>query len=276
MRKAFSVASWNVEHFRGRKGRVEQIVAFLAAQKPDVFALYEVEGKEVFRSVFDSLPRYSFHVTEGKQVQEILVGVKNRLPAFFTQRLEFKTGASFLRPGAFLTVRAYGQLYSLLFLHTKSGADPKGLGLRDDMLLRACRLRKTLDKAAGGPGRANYLFLGDLNTMGMKYPFDRDITPELELQRLDAEAKKVKMRRLSKDAPATWWNGTKSRYKPADLDQVVASDHLAFRQFRGKGQRFDVTVRGWPRLKSAAEQDSWIEQYSDHGLLYFQVNREDP
>ena len=275
MRKAFSVASWNVEHFRGRKGRVEQIVAFLAAQKPDVFALYEVEGKEAFRPLFNALPRYSFHVTEGKQVQEILVGVKNRLPAFFTQRLEFKTGASFLRPGAFLTVRAYGRLYSLLFLHTKSGADPKGLGLRDDMLLRACKLRKTLDKTAGGPGQANYLFLGDLNTMGMKYPFDRSITPELELQRLDAEAKKVQMRRLSKDAPATWWNGTRSRYKPADLDQVVASDHLVFRQFRSKRQRFDVTVRGWPKLKSAAEQDSWIKQYSDHGLLYFQVNRDD-
>jgi len=273
MRKAFSVASWNVEHFRGRRERAQQIMAFLAQQKPDVFALYEVEGREVFSHLFRLMPGYSFHVTEGPQVQEILVGVKKRFTAFFTQRLEFKSGASSLRPGALLTVNAHGEPYTLLFLHTKSGSDPKGLGLRDDMLVRACGFRKVLDKAAGGPGKAKYLFLGDLNTMGMRYPFEANIPPEKELQKLDRGAAKVRMRRLTKDAPATWWNGSKSRYKPADLDHVVVSDNLLFRSFRKGAEKHDVTVRGWPQLKTPEEQTKWIEDYSDHGLLYFQVNR---
>ena len=48
MPKAFSLASWNVEHFKNAPARVADVVALLASLKPDVFALYEVEGKEVF------------------------------------------------------------------------------------------------------------------------------------------------------------------------------------------------------------------------------------
>ena len=47
MTKAFSVASWNIEHFKQKpesQARVDRVIAFLNAQTPDVFALYEVEG----------------------------------------------------------------------------------------------------------------------------------------------------------------------------------------------------------------------------------------
>jgi len=44
-----------------------------------------------------------------------------------------------------------------------------GLGLRDNMLARACNSRRPLDISAGGTGKANYIFLGDLNTIGMRY-----------------------------------------------------------------------------------------------------------
>ena len=41
-------------------------------------------------------------------------------------------------------------------------------------LARAVKLRKKLDKASPGK-RANYIFMGDLNTMGLGYPYDKDI-----------------------------------------------------------------------------------------------------
>src|SRR5512137_700630 len=127
MATAFSVASWNVEHFKGVPGRVQRVVEFMSAQAPDVFALYEVEGAEVFQALVGRMPNYTFHITEGPQVQEILLGVRHGLSAFFTQKLEFKSGVTALRPGALLTVTIEGAHYPLLFLHTASGNDPRGL-----------------------------------------------------------------------------------------------------------------------------------------------------
>jgi hypothetical protein len=137
MAKAFSVASWNVEHFKsqGVSSRVEDVVRFLADQRADVFALYEVEGREVFDALTTLMPDYTFHITEGQQVQQILLGART-ITAFFTQKTEFRSGVSLLRPGALLTVTVDGVNYTLLFQHTKSGTDPRGLGLRDDMLER--------------------------------------------------------------------------------------------------------------------------------------------
>lgn len=270
MAKAFSLASWNVEHFKDDPAdRVARVVAFLQKQKPDVFALYEVEGKDVFSEMVKKMPGYQCHITEGPQTQEILVGVRAGLTAFFTQRIEFKAGNSLLRPGALLTLTIDAKNYAMLFLHTKSSPEPVGLGLRDDQFSRAFKFKKVLDKAAGSSGKANFLFLGDLNTMGMDYPFQKNIGADIELQKLDKEAAKAKMRRLTKTAPATWWNGTGSKFKPSNLDHVVASDQVKFKQFAGK----DVDVRGWPALATPADQTAWIKSYSDHGLLYLEVQK---
>src|SRR3712207_5843233 len=113
MAKAFSVASWNVEHFRSQRvdSRVTDVVAFLKEQEPDVRALYEVEGKRVFEARTTQMPEYPFHVTEGAQVQQILLGVRQSLTAFFTQKTEFKSGVSLLRPGALLTLRVADEVY---------------------------------------------------------------------------------------------------------------------------------------------------------------------
>jgi hypothetical protein len=68
MAKAFSLASWNVEHFRSPDSRVGRVVDFLVdLGPPDVFALYEVEGKEVFDALVTKMPGYTFHITEGPQ-----------------------------------------------------------------------------------------------------------------------------------------------------------------------------------------------------------------
>jgi hypothetical protein len=136
------------------------------AQQPDVFGLYEVEGATIFGELVAQMPGYTFQITEGQQTQEILIGVRKGLTAFITQKTEFRSGTTHMRPGQLVTVVKNGVNYSLLFLHLASGPDPRGMGLRDDMLLRAMEFRRDLDKAYGGPGQARYLFLGDLNTMG--------------------------------------------------------------------------------------------------------------
>ncbi|MEO1249697.1 MAG: hypothetical protein AAFW76_07635, partial [Pseudomonadota bacterium] len=88
----FSVLSWNIEHFSGKTSRVDRVIDTIKKQNPDIFALYEVEGSEVFHAMTRAMPGFTFHITEGTQTQEILVGHKNRsdMSAFFTQRTEFK------------------------------------------------------------------------------------------------------------------------------------------------------------------------------------------
>jgi hypothetical protein len=269
MTKAFSVASWNVEHFKDDPARVDRVVAFLEQHRPDVFRLYEAEGATIFDAVTRRMPGHTFHITEGPQVQEILIGVAPELTGFVTQRTEFNAGVSLLRPGALLTVSVQGENYPLLFLHTASGNDPRGLGLRDDMLLRAVNFRRVLDKAPGGKGCSNYVFLGDLNTMGMQYLHarDRDIDTTTELKKLAEETKRANMRLLVKDEPASWWSG-RAGVRPSNLDQVVAADHLRFKKFGDA----DVTVLGWPKLPEP-DRPKWIDQFSDHGLLYFEVEK---
>lgn len=282
MAKAFSVASWNVEHFGAtNKGHdkpkkpVGPIIDFLAAQNADVVAVYEVVGKVVFSEVVTKMPAYQFHITEGPQTQEILVGVKKTLTSFFTQKTEFKAGAAMLRPGALLTVTVDGEKYPLLFLHLKSLSVPKGFGLRDDMTDRAIKFRKVLNKAdadAGGSGLANFLFLGDLNTMGMNLTYsNKDISGIEEIARLRKRLahKSVRMSILDKSHGATFWPGIGSNYAPSDLDHVVAGDHLDFKKFGG----VSVDVRGWVDEPTDAKKDAWTRKFSDHALLYFEVQK---
>jgi hypothetical protein len=280
MAKAFSVASWNVEHFGKSKKNsnkpkkpIGPIVDYLVSQKADIVAVYEVVGKIVFNEVMKKMPGYQFHITEGPQSQEILVGVKNNISCFFTQKTTFKSGASMLRPGALLTVRKDGVNYPLLFLHLKSLTEPKGFGLRDDMTERAIKFKKGLDKAhkkSGHGGKSNFIFLGDLNTMGMNLTYSKkDVSAEEEIGRLGKRlgSKYVGMKILSKSIEETYWPGSKSKYSIGNLDHVIAADHLEFKQFNGAS----VSVRGWVEENSPSKKDQWAKKFSDHSLLYFEV-----
>lgn len=280
MAKALSILSWNVEHFGKTKRNssvpnkpVGPIIDLIANQKADVVAIYEVVGRHIFDTVTEKMPEYHFHITEGPQTQEILVGVKRGLSSFFTQKTEFKSGAQALRPGAFLTVTKNGHQYPLLFLHLKSMSDPKGFGLRDDMTGKAIKLKKRLDKqrhSNGLPGKANFIFLGDLNTMGMNLTYSaKDISGQEEIERLGKRlaAKSVKMKLLSKTHEGTYWPGTNSSYPISNLDHVVAADHLEFKSFSGK----DIKVSGWVDESTDSKRDQWAKQFSDHALLYFEV-----
>jgi len=282
MAKAFSVASWNVEHFGKTKKNSETpkkpigpIIDYLASQKADIIAVYEVVGKMVFKEIMKKIPGYQFHITEGPQSQEILIGVKKTISCFFTQKTEFKSGSSMLRPGALLTIRKDDVNYPLLFLHLKSLTVPKGFGLRDDMTERAIKFKKNLDKAhkkAGHTGKANFIFLGDLNTMGMNLTYskkDVSATEEIERLRKRLSTKSVGMKILSKSIEETYWPGSHSDYSVGNLDHVVAADHLNFKEFTGAS----VSVRGWVEEDSPSKKDQWAEKFSDHALLYFEVQK---
>ena len=110
--------------------------------------------------------------------------------------------------------------------------------------------------------------------MGLDYVYDqpggagtalsRDrADAEHEILRLSYAGRKVGMRLLTKTHDRTW----RSASQQSNLDHVVAADHLQFTQFVGA----DVSVRGWPELGTEAEQRQWIEDFSDHALLYFEV-----
>jgi len=186
---------------------VEGIIKHIKKFDPDVMAIYEVEGKDVYNHMVNSFPHYTFSITEGPQTQEILVGVRGSLTAFFSQRVEFKSGNAFLRPGMLLSLHIANEDYSILFLHTKSASKPIGLGIRDDKFLHAFNLKKKLDQVEGGNNKSKFIVVGDLNTMGMIYPFDKEIDDKIELQKLEIDSHKVGMRFLTKNYEKTWTDG---------------------------------------------------------------------
>ncbi len=298
MAKAFSVASWNVEHFgnsrkiNGKKEtskqikkRIERVANYLKVVNADVTGIYEVSGAQVFSIFRDIFPNHHFFITEGRQTQEILVMVKPNVNVFITQKTEFKSGSSYLRPGALATVTVSGVNYPILFLHLKSLPNPKGFGLRDDMITKAVEFKSkilksmrhrlkeeqglsTLPPVSAVPP-INYIFLGDLNIMGMNYRGRvNDITAIDEMSNLDklCQRNSVQMRRLDKTFDLTY---RKDASLESDLDHVVASNNLSFKQFNGKS----VEVMGWPNESTNAKRDKWKRDFSDHALLYFEVQK---
>jgi endonuclease/exonuclease/phosphatase family protein len=273
--KAFSVASWNVEHLgdQGPPARIANVVGFLQQQQADVIAIYEVEGRHVWRQLMNSLPGYSWFITEGQNTQQILLGTASDVTAFVTQKVEFKGRDAFMRPGALMSVRHDGHDYTLLFLHLASMPDPRGFGLRQDMVDRAFKFKGLIVDAIA-PTEPNFIFLGDLNSMGLDYvygqqggagtPLLRDrAVAEHEISRLSFEAGKHGMRVLTKSHDVTW----RSQSLKSNLDHVVAATHLVFTQLNG----VDVAVRGWPELANEQAQRDWTTEFSDHGLLFFEV-----
>lgn len=263
------IASWNVKHFKGEPSRVNRVVDFLDHHKPDIFTLIEVTSADVFKALTEKMPGYHFHITDGPQVQELLVGVKRTVEgAYFSQRTEFKSGNSKLRPGALLTFKKQTKIYTVLFLHAKSMTDPKGLGLRDDQFDKIRRLKKRLDEKAGGKGKANLVVIGDLNTMGMKYPYNQSISAETELRKLDRliAGKTVQMRRLSKSHSLTY--ASQSLSLQSDLDHVLVSNQLNVKTSSGH----EVRVFGWPEESTDSAKKRWIKSFSDHALLRVDID----
>mgnify|MGYP003287931550 CR=1 FL=1 len=237
MAKAFSVASWNVEHFtsQGTRSRVATVVRFILDQEADVIAIYEVEGADVWRALMERMPGYSFFITEGQNTQQILLGVRGDLTAFVTQKVEFRSRDAYMRPGAILTIKHKDTYYPLLFLHVASMTDPRGFGLRSDMVDRAFKFKGDLDKAAGG--RSNFIFLGDLNAMGLDYVYGKEEPPGRKLLRAQATAAQGTAGDLGDPAGPGQPEGQGARDQQLDGDagEQQAAVHRAAEGHPGRG-----------------------------------------
>ncbi len=246
------IISWNIEHFNGSGGqdadnralrldRVERVVHYLSTQQPDVLGLSEVEGELVYEKFMEKMPGYTFNITEGRQSQEIMIGVRNNITAFFTQRNEFKRNNPYLRPGALLSMRHGDTHIPILFTHLKNLPSPEGFGLRDAMFEKIFGLKKELDKKAREmanslSAKANLIVLGDMNTMGMDYyRSNNDIAKEREVEVVTSKFKSRKMAALKKTHPNTFYNGSNSTYPPSNLDHVFAANHLTFASVDNQG-----------------------------------------
>lgn len=268
MAKVFSFASWNVEQFRGRHERVDRVVGLLAEHDPDVFAIFEVKGRDVFSALMSRMPSLGFTITESTSPIEILVGVRRSIPSFVTQRDELQSKVPTLRPGALATLRHdSGEDY--VFLHPKSFEAPRDWGLRDDMFAHAASLKRKLDKVVGPERRANFIVMGDLNTMGLNAAWNpkSDLEADEEIAFLENRMRSVKMVRLPKTHEASWWNG-KEKPGPSKLDHAFAAEHLRFKHFEGQL----IKVIGWPELDDEGERRRWIEAFSDHAMLFGQID----
>ncbi len=283
------IMSWNIEHFDGKGGidkhnrparldRVERVVDLIHQQQPDIFGISEVKGDIVFGKMTETLRDYSFVITEGPQVQEILIGARHGLRTFFTQKAEFKSGNPGLRPGGLMTVKVEDRNYPILFTHFKSSPEPSGFGLRNNMVERVIGLKKALDSAArhlseNEATQSNLIVIGDMNTMGMTIKdSDRDIPASEEIEIMGRRLNRYGMRVLSKDHDATFNNGSGSSYPPSDLDHVFAADHLQFADVGGGSQ---VHVGGWAETSDVSLQDVWIEKFSDHAPILLTVKTGD-
>ena len=269
MAKLLSFASWNVEHFSNKNTRVERCVEFIRddADDPDLFAVFEVLGKDVFAAFTELMPTHNFYITEGLQSQETLVGVRKEFTAFVTQRQGFKSKIPTLRPGVLVTVLTNGLTLPFLFLHVKSSPNPHGWGLRTDMLEHALNLKKALD-AQDDNGNAPFVVLGDLNTMGLVVrDGDNDITGAQEIDRLVKRFRRRDMDLISKSHDQTWWGGTDT-YEPSNLDHVLATNTLDIRNAAGNA---GIDVLGWPQLPNAQDKINWIDRFSDHALIRGEV-----
>jgi hypothetical protein len=220
----------------------------------DVFAIYEVNGAQVFQKVTNAFPDYSWQITEGPGTQQILVGF--RVPAFVTQRVEYSRGFTGpLRPGVLVTVPHQGQVYPMLFLHLKAADAAIDFGVRAYQHDKVRSLRKSLDSAAASD-RANFIVAGDLNNVGMNLSFSgRDISIDEEIARLRSmyESRFDELVLLEKTANATFWNGPGSSDPPSDIDHVVAASRVHIAPLP-QGQR--VEVKGWPELTTDAVKES--------------------
>ncbi|MBU2993323.1 endonuclease/exonuclease/phosphatase family protein [Octadecabacter sp. 1_MG-2023] len=271
------ILTWNVEHFSGTKtaakaGRVDRVIAELEAQDPDVFGLLEVEGAESFNLIAQRMTDYTFMLTEGRQVQEILIGFKKTLRAFITQKGQFKENNLDLRPAALLTITSdSGKHLPILFGHFKSGSDPKGWGLRVSMFEKVSSLKKVINKIAVAQGEASggMVVLGDLNTMGMILTdSDGDLDADAEILRLNKRFARVALRPLLKSHPHTFSNGTGSSYPDSDLDHVYVDESMSIET---DANGHEANVGGWALLQQGAERDAWIASMSDHAPVSFTV-----
>ncbi len=264
-------ASWNVRQFSDNSARIARVLDLLEQKDPDVFALFEVRGRDVFAGLTAGMPDHMVAITEwtDQANMETLIGVRRDLNPFITFREEFRSKVPTLRPGTLATCRdtPIGHI-GFLYVHTKSFDEPRDWGLRDDMFKSAASLKRAISRSFGDDN-AHLIVLGDLNTMGMSAAYNpiSDLTADQELEFLDRRMAAAGMRRLTKTSHETWWNG-KDNWQPSALDHVYAAGHLDFADQNGA----EIAAFGWPEKATKAQKKAWIGKFSDHAMLFGELN----
>lgn len=271
----FSVLCWNVEHLKPDHQRINVIKRIIQSFSPDIFCILEVEEKkgniDVLQLMKSDFTDYNFYITEGAEVQELLIGCRKRKfdQVIFTQKREFQAYNPHLRPGAFLNLELKGKLYNLLFLHTDSGCTAPDFGNRAEMFEKIWKLKKVIDSKATN-GNGNFIVMGDLNTMGLQYPkplkSNTLVQGGEEIRALSSFAMQNNMQLLAKEHDNSWTNGK----MVSNLDHAIASNNLRFTNFSNSNGDYQVRVEGWQQLEGQERAD-FIKQVSDHCALYIEV-----
>jgi hypothetical protein len=81
------------------------------------------------------------------------------------------------------------------------------------------------------------------------------------------------MKRLTKTLDYTWRGEVNNKTKESNLDHVYASTDLKFKEFERNGVKAEVDVRGWVDERTDKGKDKWAQLYSDHSLLYFELQK---
>jgi hypothetical protein len=284
---AFTVFSWNVEHFKGLSdARANDIANFIQQHDPDLIAIYELEDSHSgFLFAQANFQGFFTFITEGQNNQEILILVD---PSQFdhitiTQQHKFRIGNPFLRPGALVTLTQQGLHTNVLFLHSASGPLADAFGDRMEIASHIFNLNERLQEIEEDSGLAARLIVtGDFNTMGLQFPrklvSDRVQTFQDELLGLAELANRAHrpnfqgMTFATKEHDLTFSNP--NNRDQSDLDHVLVSAGV---QLANRGNRlsdgipFQVSVQGWIQLPTGQARNNFINTRSDHCALIFAV-----
>ena len=268
---AFTFATWNVEKLRGDAARLKRAGDFIKGAHPggkpiDIFGILEVAHVDVSQMIQTEFPDYDFHLTDGPQVQEILVGVLRGVfdQKAFVQKREFKAGNEFLRPGALLSVRQDAAWTHLLYMHTDSGVDADAFGNRFNMFNNIRKMKEALD-GKDPSGAARLIVMGDLNTMGLQYPKATKANIRIKAAEEILELPTFAGLRVATKSHDRTWKGSAGE---SDLDHILVTPPVTLAPLGKAGAEIrDVCVRGWVELTDKAAVKAFLKDMSDHCLL---------
>lgn len=270
----FSLLCWNVEKFKATPMRLRRVAKHIRDHDPDVFGMLEIMNVDVLSLMQNEFPQYDFCLTDSSRGLEILVGHRRGIfdQVAFTQRREFGLYNPYLRLGALLTVWQSNVIYNVLFLHTDSGTEARDFGNRYEMFEKIWKLKAAIDKKTPG-GQGRLIVMGDLNTMGLKFPSQRKAHQKVdepdEIDALRWFAGSAGMTILSKDEDETFFS---TRYQ-ADLDHALASKNIKFKTLgtRSDASPFTVNVRGWNQIPTNDDKKKFANEISDHSSLWLEI-----
>ena len=284
---AFTVFSWNVEHFDGLSdARANDIAGFIQQHNPDLIAIYELEDSHGgFLFAHAHFQGFFTFITEGQNNQEILILANSAQfdHISVTQQHKFRIGNPFLRPGALATLTQQGVHTNVLFLHSASGPLGDAFGDRIEIATHIFNLNKRLQEIEQDSGLAARLIVtGDFNTMGLQFPrklvshrvqtFQDELTGLAHLASRAHRPNFQGMAFAAKEHDLTFSNPNNRDQSNLDHVLVSAGVQLANRGNRpSDGNPFQISVQGWIQQPSGQARDDFINTRSDHCALIFTV-----